>query len=282
MSQGANYCVSHVAEVTIDMFKVNRPTVTEINGMNNATLKATLKDIIKTIEANEEAQQAEKAKDIPKDIPQDSETCELLKSILGELRKLTHNKEETDLQIKQLKESNDLLMQTITQQQRFLEEIDSERRSCNLIVLGVPEDSCLPTANGEGEASTDDEKFDEIMNKLGLPGPITPRSIQRLGKKIPTNTKPRPIKVVLENAQQRQSILEKAKTLNDATDAFKKIHLKKDVHPAVRREFGRLFAVEKAEKEKAENAGCQVVFDRQKRVVTIDGVIIDRFKPSFF
>ena len=264
------------------MAKVNRPTFTEINSMNNATLKTTLKELVKTLEENEKSEQDAKTRDILGNLPENGSTRDLLQLILDELKKMTSTKEENDLQLKQLKESNEMLMQTITQQQRFLEEIDAERRSCNMIILGVPEDDGLPTADGDGEVATDAEKFMEIMKKLGLPGQITPKSMQRLGKKFPTNTKPRPIKIILGNSQDRQSILENAKSLNNATGAFKKIHLKKDVHPAIRREFGRLYAVEKAEKEKPENAGRQVVYDQKRRVVTVDGEIIDRFKPSFF
>ena len=39
--------------------------------------------------------------------------------------------------------------------------------------------------------------------------------------------------------------------------------------------------VEKKEKDKPENIGRDVVLDRQKRVITINGEKIDSFKPSF-
>ena len=244
----------------------NRPTVTEINNMNNVTLKSTLKELLKNIDEDERAKEA--------DISEGNEThCELLKSILTELRKLTSNKEETDRQMQQLKEGNEMLMRTISQQQCFLEEIDADRRSCNLIVLGVSEDQPV---------TKDCDKISMIFNKLELPGPTPIKSMQRLGKKLPTNTRPRPIKVVLENAYDRQLILSNAKKLNDMTGALKAARLKKDVHPAIRREFGRLIEVEKKEKEKAENAGRTVAFDHLRRVVTVDGEVIDSFKPSFF
>ena len=49
-----------------------------------------------------------------------------------------------------------------------------------------------------------------------------------------------------------------------------------------RKEFGCLFEAKKKEKDKKENKACAVTFDRQKRVLTVDGVVVDRFRPTYF
>ena len=63
---------------------------------------------------------------------------------------------------------------------------------------------------------------------------------------------------------------------------LKNVRMKKDVHPAVRREYGRLWTVEKREKDRPENAGKRVVFDYKRRVVLVGEEIVDSFKLSFF
>ena len=63
---------------------------------------------------------------------------------------------------------------------------------------------------------------------------------------------------------------------------YNTIFIKSDVHPSIRKEMARLYVVEKAEKETPENAGRNVNFDKKNRTITIDGLVVDRYKPSFF
>ena len=46
--------------------------------------------------------------------------------------------------------------------------------------------------------------------------------------------------------------------------------------------FNRMREVEKAEKEKPENRGRDVRYDPVKRTLSVNGVVIDQFKPQFF
>ena len=82
--------------------------------------------------------------------------------------------------------------------------------------------------------------------------------------------------------KQRDAIVATAKELNNAGETYSRIYIKKDIHPAVRKELGRLRKVAKDENEKAENSGCTIVFDHKNRVVTRDNVVIDRFMPKYF
>ena len=41
----------------------------------------------------------------------------------------------------ELKQSNDSMRKTLAQQQRFLEGLDAEKRTANVIAVGVPEDA---------------------------------------------------------------------------------------------------------------------------------------------
>ncbi len=61
-----------------------------------------------------------------------------------------------------------------------------------------------------------------------------------------------------------------------------RIYLKKDTHPAIRKEQARLRMREKEEKDKPCNAASNISYDWKNRVLLRDGVVIDRFSPKFF
>jgi len=46
--------------------------------------------------------------------------------------------------------------------------------------------------------------------------------------------------------------------------------------------MNRLREVEKKEKGKAENQGCNIRYDPKQWCVMVDDVIIDTYRPSFF
>ena len=59
---------------------------------------------------------------------------------------------------------------------------------------------------------------------------------------------------------------------------MKKVFLKPDVHPEIRKEEKRLYEVFKAEKKNRDNEGMEIVYDRKKRTVTKNGEEVDRFQ----
>ena len=93
-----------------------------------------------------------------------------------------------------------------------------------------------------------------------------------------------PIKVTLETMQMRNSVLKKASKLKDQEEGgvYRKIFLKRDTHPDVRAEEKRLYKVFKAEKNKPENAGKEVLFDCKARMVTVDKEEVNRFRLSSY
>ena len=258
--------------VNFEMVNIKKPSVAEINGMNNATLKQTMKEMVKAIE-DAELEKQQHASNHEASVP------ELLQQLIDEVKKLNNEKQSIQGEIAALKTSNELLLQAVAQQQRFMETIDAEKRSRNLIFLGVPESENLAT--NDGVADTDETKINAILRLIGQ-GNVRPDSILRLGKEDPNRTRPRPMKVVMKSNVDQQKALADSKKLKEAEGKFKDIFIKRDVHPAVRKEMGRLYGVERNEKEKPENAGRAIVFDKQKRIITVDGVVVDRFKPTFF
>ena len=129
---------------------------------------------------------------------------------------------------------------------------------------------------------TDVEKVRAVVKETGYNEVFEPETweIRRLGK--PEDRKKRPILVVVENGEMRISILKGAKNLKSSQGQFSTVFLKRDQHPAVRKENARLRAREKEEKEKPENVSANIVYDWKNRVLLRNGDVIDKFSPNFF
>ena len=76
--------------------------------------------------------------------------------------------------------------------------------------------------------------------------------------------------------------MDRVKNLKTSGELFKKIYIKKDIHPSIRKEWERLRSVEKTEKDRPENVGCVVRLDTQERKVYRDNVVIDSWNPQGF
>ena len=243
---------------------VPRPSLSEINQMNKVTLRETLKEI-------------------PRSDDYDIKT--LLHQVLDEVKAIraerTSIQKDTELQkkladqdeqISDLKICNQNMLKAIEFHQRMLEQLDSKERACNVVVTGLKED--IPFDG----VVTDQEKCSKIFEKIEVDVEF---QVIRLGKK---DQYPRPILVITKTPEDRKLLLDNAKKLKDAGDIYTAIYVKKDTHPAVRREWEwkRLRGSEKREKDKEENAGCEIKLDYRKRLLLKDGITIDRWQPSFF
>lgn len=151
--------------------------------------------------------------------------------------------------------------------------LDERDRANNVIITGVAEE---PDTMGD----TDLAKAMNIFGKLDIQGSEDTINTRRLGKLIEGRT--RVLLVSFSQKDQRQDVLKSAKRLKEAGESYSNVYIKKDMHPGIRKELNRLRKVEKQEKEKAANQGKDIKFDHKQRTVSIDGVVIDRFKPSFF
>ena len=87
-----------------------------------------------------------------------------------------------------------------------------------------------------------------------------------------------PILVVVASRDDRDAALDRAKELKaSASENFKKIFIKKDVHPSVRAEWKRLHDVVKTEKERPGNAESDIRLDFKARKVMKDEAVIDQW-----
>ena len=70
--------------------------------------------------------------------------------------------------------------------------------------------------------------------------------------------------------------------MKDAGPVYAKVYIRKDVHPATRREWKRLKDAEKNEKAKPGNEVSTITLDYKARVLLRDNIVIDRWKPTYF
>ena len=104
-------------------------------------------------------------------------------------------------------------------------------------------------------------------------------TVKRLGEEQ-RNGRARPLHITLESHDKQWKILKKAKDLRDIP-TFKDIYIKKDMHPAIRKELVRLRKREREEKDNPDNRGITIEYDWKARTLKRNNIIIDRFNPHF-
>ena len=212
------------------------------------------------------------------------EQTQTIKAEIQEIKE-DHSKQEQrhnrlEMKVSNLEEENTILRKTVEQHQLFLESVDYDRRQHSLIITGLSESETLKLGPDMDALITDDEKVDYISTKIGHPDTAV-ASIQRLNERR-RSAWPRPLKITLHDATDRKDILRATNKLKTAGEQLSKVYVKKDTHPGIRREMKRLRDTEKHEKGKPENAGRSIIYDWKRRVVTVDGVVVDTYRPSFF
>ena len=231
--------------------------------MNKEELKDTLKSILKEVQDKENN---------PHENNSETDIQTMLSEILQEVREIRRDKVKHDEEMKEIRDDYAKLLQTVTQQQKFMEELDRKERSKNIVITGVSESKDLE------EAHTDVQKCERILEKIGVSG--ISYTHKRIGKQI--DHRDRPLLLECVSATEKENILANTSALKQAGPAYQKVFVKKDIHPAVRREWWRLKDAEKKEKEKPENVGCSIHLDTKQRVLLRDGNVIDRWSPTYF
>ena len=188
--------------------------------------------------------------------------------VLAKLNDIPNLRKELD----EIKETVNKQASVLEQQQRFLEQLDAKDRAKNLVITGVSEDQNLQ------DAENDRDKCNIIFQKIEVKN--LHYELRRIGKAAEGRS--RPILITLRSAKDREDVLGKTRKLKQAGDEFKKIYVKKDQHPAVRKEWKRLFDAKREEEGKPENVGVTITMDTKQRVLRRNNIVIDRWKPSFF
>ena len=199
--------------------------------------------------------------------------------LMNELKLIRERLEEIPL----LKKENERLsneLATLTEitrnQQLHLEARDRIERQRNLIIRGITEDA-------DNLGPDDAAKVKSVLRAAQCTVDVSGIPTKRLGE--PNERRRRPLLLVLNSGVDRDAIVAAGRRLkegNNAGTAFATIFLKKDVHPAVRREHRRLHERAAEEMAKPCNVGVKIEYDWKQRVLLRDDVVIDKFFPKFF
>ena len=85
-------------------------------------------------------------------------------------------------------------------------------------------------------ATNDEDKCGRVLQALGVPE--VPVTLQRLGTEV--QGRQRPILARTPNKRARDFVLQNTRALKDAGPTYMRVYVKKDIHPAIRREWKRL------------------------------------------
>ena len=153
--------------------------------------------------------------------------------------------------------------------------MDQHQRENKLVILGVPDENL----SLEG-ATNDDAKLSAVLDAIGeLPSSVS--SHRRLGR--PNDNRPRPILCTVASREVRDNFIDKARRLNqNPSENIKKIRIKKDSHPVVRKEWARLHEVVKKAREDPVNVGIEVRLDVKERKVYRGDTVIDSWHGNYF
>ena len=126
--------------------------------------------------------------------------------------------------------------------QEMVLEQEREKRSANLIIYGISETS-------EGDPKENDQNFvASLLDKIGVAQ--RPKQLFRLGKQ--TEGRTRPVKLVMENDDDKDTIMARLGNLKNAEDVFRKVSIRDD-YTLEEREMVRDFVKKAEAKNAAEN-----------------------------
>ena len=191
----------------------------------------------------------------------------ILRSLPQRDERLINVEEKLELYVRDIDEQ-------LEYHQRYIESVDNQIRGKNLIFHGVPE-------NSSDDLGLDDtEKVKNVIKRTGYMADIDNISTVRLGATIGNQDQPRPILVKVDNHGLQKQLLMRAKQLRNKIGCSR-IYIKKDLHYTVRNELNRLKRREMQEKCDPINEGEDIKFNWKERILTINDMIVDKFKPSF-
>ena len=179
---------------------------------------------------------------------------------------------------KQLKENSGVMSDIIVSMQRSLNKLDSEERTKNIMVSGLPEEDTdgMVFQDPSGPLTTDTMRIKTVLTKLQVPdlseNILNNLTVDRIGR-VREGHK-RLVKVVLPSVKIRNDILDNTKKLKTMNEPWSRIYINKDVHPVYQQENRRMSTRFKTLKNDPENAEKAILLTKGK--LTVDGVVVDQ------
>ena len=160
----------------------------------------------------------------------------------------------------------------IINMQSSLNRIDFDTRSTNIIISGLQEGDIVN--NEVGELKGDKAKVKRLLGVMEIGTDILANvdtlECNRIGQNKDNVT--RLLKVDVKTKAIRDKILEKAPNLKEKSEFWKKIYVKKDVHPVYSKETSRIY--KKMKRLKEENPDKEVKIHEGK--LLFDGKTVDK------
>ena len=257
---------------TLTIMPGRRYSTSEVNKMKAPDLKDALNATMMELKVLDETPPPS----------QDTQTNDALlaavNTLTDEVRLLRESRKKDEEELKKMRMELADMYRIVAQQQTFAESLDARDRQCNLVITGVPEQGKVLDG-----ATTEKAKYEKVLSKIGITDTDQIDAsvvMSRMGTR--DNVRIRPILLKMPSKATREKILTNAKKLKEAGQAYAKVYIRKDVHPATRREWKRLKDAEKSKKKKPENAASTISLDYKARVLLRDNVVIDRWKPTYF
>ena len=142
---------------------------------------------------------------------------------------------------------------TIQNHQRYLDQVDLQKRETNIIITGLKEEA---TAN-------DNQRVNDILAVVEC-STVKPVKVMRIGKKNEDSERSRPLLVVTDSITSKKKILSNKSKLKSGREDLKSVYIKADEPLCVRNEWKRLKEVLKNEKNAPTNVACNVKIDYKR------------------
>ena len=231
-------------EKTIDEIqtKLNETKPTQENHGNN--INNVLTDHLLTKLINEGFNKIEENIDrlITEKLAKKSKEVEQIEANINEA--LDKNNSYADKLKNNLEVNNFATVIKTTKNNDLIQESERERRSANIIIYGISE-----VSDNQNTAKEYDETF--VHSLLGIIGITSrPKQIIRLGK--PIADKARPVKLVMNNSTDKDSIMSRLGNLKNAEEIYRKVSIRDD-YTIEEREIIKEWVKKAAEKNKEEN-----------------------------
>ena len=160
----------------------------------------------------------------------------------------------------------------IINMQSSLNRIDANTRNNNIIISGLQEDDLIDEEIGE--LKSDKKKIERLFKVMQVDTDVLANvetfEYTRIGQSKDNAT--RLVKVNVKSKNARDKILDKAPSLKGKNELWKKVYVKKDVHPVYSKETSRIYRKMKTLKEQNPTKEIKI----QDGKLTMDGRVIDQ------
>ena len=164
------------------------------------------------------------------------------------------------------------LTDIICNMQSSLNRIDADKRNTNIIVAGLQETDIID--NEEGEIKEVEDKIKRLVQVMNVDETIVQAAdtfeCSRIGQSRPGSI--RLVKVNVRSKETRDMILEKAPQLKNKSELWKKVYVKKDVHPVYSKETSRIYKKMKLLKEQNPDKEIKILDGK----LMVDDKVVDK------